>query len=339
MAHNNAVMRFSKPRDLEAVETAATLDHWFTQFEVYAKRDPLMTPFLTNTWNPNAVNMGFGDNEDGILQASNCKLFLAHVASFLKIPYYNVAIQTRTTSFASIKEMFRTMHNVEKSADTMIDIGTLVYTKAESYASFYAKVVYFIEMNMAGPGITVDYVNTGADGDKISVTLLDLAAVIWLGKIDPRLYDRVKQDYAVQIKNGTRLSALVPQIAKAIPGILKNLDSLKNEVASLIRSMELDTSQNDDDDISGTTTPILRVSANQRRNNFNRRGQMSRGGRPGNSGAIPRNTPARQNSPICSHCNWLRTFLKISEVDPYHPTSSCSRAIPSQIKNIIDSCP
>ena len=104
---NNTVMRFPKPRDLEPEETAASLDHWQTQFKVYAKRDPLMAPFLTGTWNPEEENMGYTEALNGVdpvTRGENCKLFLSHLASFLKVPYYNLAIQTRTTSLESVWE-------------------------------------------------------------------------------------------------------------------------------------------------------------------------------------------------------------------------------------------
>ena len=41
-------------------------------------------------------------------------------------------------------------------------------------------------------------------------------------------------DYAVQIKNGSRLSELLPAIAKALPGMLKGMNGIKKEVISLI---------------------------------------------------------------------------------------------------------
>ena len=322
---NNTVVRFPKPRDLEPEETAASLDHWQTQFKVYAKRDPLMAPFLTDTWNPNAEDMGFTEaagGVDAVTRGENCKLFLSHLASFFKVPYYNKAIQTRTTSLESVWDYLRQMYNVEKSADTMIDIGTLVYTKSESYASFYAKIVYFIEMNLAPPNCTTDNVNTGVEGDKLSVTLMDLAAVYWLGKIAPRLYERVKQDYAVQIKQGIRLSQLVPQIAKAIPGILNTMDRVRSEVVRQIA--ELNIGQDENDEGESMNTQIRKLNGN----NFPRRQN-----RPKRAARAPQQNA--QKSPTCSHCNWLKNYLKIREVDDNHPTSACTRRIPNNVLNML----
>ena len=87
-----------------------------------------------------------------------------------------------------------------------------------------------MEQNLAPANKTVDQVSTGATGDKLTVSNMDHAAVLWIMKIDPRLFDRIETEYAVQIKDGKLLSELVPQIAKAIPGMLKSLDGVKSEV-------------------------------------------------------------------------------------------------------------
>ena len=311
-------MRFHRPRDLNTKETADTLDHWISSFEVYIKRDPVMAPFLIANWNPNADNMGQADAAAG----NNCELFLAHLASFMTVPYHKKTIMKRTTSLESVWHLLRGIYNVEKSAETLLDIGTLAYDKAESYASFYHKIVYYIEMNLCPEDVEVNHVNSGEDGDEISITLLDMAALLWINKIDARLYDKIKVDYAVQIKNGHRLSQLVPTIAKALPGMLKSLDSVKREVVHLINEMNL--GQKEDIDTGDTNTQIFRVNNPPRRNPNNR---QTRGGtRP--------NIIVRK--PICSHCNWLKTYLNIKEIDVNHPTSSCSRALPTQVKAIIE---
>ena len=126
------------------METADTLDHWISSFEVYIKRDPIMAPFLNANWNPNADNMG----QDNVAAGNNCELFLAHLASFMTVPYHKKTIMKRTTSLESVWHLLRGIYNVEKSAETLLDIGTLAYDKAESYASFYYKIVYYIEMNL-----------------------------------------------------------------------------------------------------------------------------------------------------------------------------------------------
>ena len=331
MANMNQVMRFHRPRDLGTNETADTLDHWISQFTVYIQRDPIMSPFLTVEWNPNHATMGFTEGREGVApaqRATNCKLFLSHLASFLTVPYHRKSIEKRTTDIESVWFLLRGIYNVEKSTETLLDIGNLTHDKAESYASFFHKLVYHIEMNLAPADIEVNHVKTGEDGDELSVTLLDMAALLWLTKIDQRLVERVKLDYAVQIKNGLRLSQLVPTIAKALPGMLKTMNSVKNEVINLISEMNL--GYNEDGYQGDTNTPqVFKVNNNNRGPPRNNSRNFSR------QGARPRDNISRK--PICSHCNWLKTYLHIKEIDPYHPTSSCSRALPTQVKAIIES--
>ena len=79
------------------------------------------------------------------------------------------------------------------------------------------------------------------------VSLMDMAALLWLEKLDRRLLERVMIDYSVQIKNRIPLSQLVPTIAKVLPGMIKNLDSIKKEIVNYISSLNLSQEQEDDD--------------------------------------------------------------------------------------------
>ena len=118
------------------------------------------------------------------------------------------------------------MPPMETPTPTLFDLASLTYNSAEdiSYYNFYAKILWIIEMNLAPPGITVNGISTGEDGDKMTISLMDFAAVWWLEKIDPRLAERVKIDFCVPIAQGQRLSELVPLIAKCIPSMLKKIE-------------------------------------------------------------------------------------------------------------------
>ena len=108
----------------------------------------------------------------------------------------------------------------------------ITYRKAELYLSFFYRILYYVENNLAEANTTVNTVSMGATGDKLTVSLMDMAALLWLEKLDRRLLERVKIDYSVQIKNRSRLSQLVPTIAKALPGMIKNLDSVRKEIVN-----------------------------------------------------------------------------------------------------------
>ena len=337
----NAVVKYPFPDKLQKVETADSLDHWIHQFKLYIQRDPVLAPYLAETWDYGLPTMGFTDPERlpaGALTAEekskNCKLFLAHVASFMKVPYYRISIERRTTNAESIWQLLRRSYNVETSAETLLDIGSVTYDKTESYLGFYQRLLYLVESNLAPANVTVDHVKTGDTGDSLSVTMMDLIALNWIQKIEPRLYDRIKIDFAVRIKAGERLSSLVPDIAKALPGLLKSMDSRANiNLVNSYEDYEDDTTSMDTgifrigDNRSGR--PALRNSGSNRGNSNPSRGKLFRGGpRSNNNNRRPR--------PTCNHCIWLRDTLGIKEVDPYHQTSSCSRAISSSVRSIIE---
>ena len=316
-------LRLQTPRKLNSSETAETLDHWIHSYTDYASRDPILAPFLNTNWNYNDVNMGFTQPIAEVQPAQlaiNCRQFLSHVNSFMANPYSRKSIEQRTTNVESIWTLLREKYNVTKSAESLLDIGNLAYDKSESYACFFEKVVYYVEMNMAPQNTTVNHITTGAEGDKLTVTLMDLCAILWMQKIDPRLFNRVRIDYSVQIKNGSRISELVPTIARALPGMLKSMDEVKREVYSIIS--ELNIGHNEEDNNSDANTHgIFQLNSGK---------QFQRGGDPKN-----KRRQNQRNRPQCDHCTWLKKFLKIKEVNTNHSTASCTRALPANVKSVI----
>ena len=324
----NAIMRLPKPRDLTDKETADSLEHWITTFTVYIQRDTYMNPFLTRTWTPGADHRGqavLGDITRAEMATCN-ELFLKHVASFLPHPFFKEHVVNRTTDIESVWSLFREIYNVDKCAETFLDISTLTYQSTESYFTFYHRILYLIQQNLAPAGVTVNHINSGL-GEKMSISIMDIAASWWLVKIDTRLPDLVKSAYSVQIKQGQRLSEMVPQIAKAIPGMLQRLQGIKKDIVSCLHDMTLDEDATDE----SMNTSIRRLDSRRQSNARGRGGGSFRRG-----GQTSRQNGPNNKRPLCRHCNWLRTFLKISEVDPYHPTDQCTRNMPDSVRTLLD---
>ena len=242
------------------------MEHWINQFEVYLKRDPTLSIFLGEQWNPAAAHHGL-EAKAGFTQeqmAANCKIFLGHVCSFLKYPYYNHLIKERTTDIESVYDILREIYHIEKDISSFTTVAKVKKLSTESYAVFYAKIVYLMEQNLAPAGKTVNRVTTPENGDKMSVSLLDHAALLWLLKIDPRLVDKVDFDYATQIKEGARLSELVPKISKNLPNMLKKLDGPKAESLNCIQDLSLDDKQDDSDETESMNVRFNRTRGGQR---------------------------------------------------------------------------
>ena len=146
-------MRFQRPRDLEANEYSSSLEHWINQLEgpKGLKRDPAMSIFLGETWNPAAAHYGL-EAKDGFTQVqmeANCKIFLGHICSFFKYPYYNYLIEERSTDIESIYDILREIYNIKKDVSSFTTVAKVKKTSTESYAVFYAKIVYLMEQNLA----------------------------------------------------------------------------------------------------------------------------------------------------------------------------------------------
>ena len=250
MANVN-VMKFQQPRDLNDVKDRDSLEHWINNFTVDANKDPQMSPFLTRTWNANEAHMGqeaLGDNTAPQM-ATQCKLFFKHVASFLPFPYFNKHIEQTTTSIHTVWVLFREVYNMEKDASSQLDLVDIDQNKSEPYLTFWHRLVYLMENNLAPANLTVNHVNSGAVGDKLTISMMDTAACFWLRIIDKRLGDLVRSEYSVQIKNGARLSELVPRIAKALPRMLKRLGPQK----SFVKCITCDEMVDQDEDYATTT--------------------------------------------------------------------------------------
>ena len=226
-------VKFPVPLPLESNESAASLEQWKNSFTTYAQRDPLFLPFLTKSWDSDAVNRGFRDIEGGLTaveQSTNCELFLKHVSSYLKYPFWNKRILNRTTDLKSVWKIFDEIFGIEQTADSLLDISSMKYNGSEPYNSFLARIQFHLENHLPKAGITVDGISSGPSGEKMTIMISDLAVKEWLEKIHPGLIDSVKIEYGAQIKEGARLSALAPQISKAIPSLLKKLNNNKTDV-------------------------------------------------------------------------------------------------------------
>ena len=103
--------------------------------------------------------------------------------------------------------------------------------------------------------------------------------------------------------------------------MLKTLHSQK----SFVNRLKYDTSDSDLD-TTGMATSVFRIDQNKQR-----------GGRQRQPFRPRQTKPPQNRRPSCNHCTWLRDTLGIKEVDNRHSTSSCTRALPTSVRAVIDS--
>ena len=170
-------VRFPIPDKLNEKETAPSLEQWKTSFVTFAQRDPTMAAFLTANWDNSLPNRGFHNIDGGLTaaeQSANCELFLKHLVSYLKTPYWNNRIIERSTSLESVWKIFNEIFDIEHTADSLLDITSMKLSASESYSSFLARIMFHLENHLPGAGITVDNITSGG-GEKMSIMVMDLA--------------------------------------------------------------------------------------------------------------------------------------------------------------------
>ena len=321
-------VKFPVPRSLEENETAVSLGQWKNQFLIYAQRDPTFEPFLKDSWDKSQEHMGL--RAAGPLspeqRAVNCELFINHVSSFLKTPFWNHRLLNRTKSIKDIWKIFDEIFGIETTADSFLDLSSLKHNGSESYSSFLARIMYHLENHLPSAGTVVDGISAGLTGEKMSIMVMDMAVWIWLEKINPVLVDRVKIEYGVQIKQGFRISALAPQIAKAIPSILKKVGNTKNEVIRALKDIDRDAEEEH--------TPLFNIR--NQRGGFRNRGASRGSPNMRQRGGSTRGQYRPSQGPICRHCNWLKEHWNIHEIDVNHRTDSCRRTMPPEVKFIYE---
>ena len=327
MATTSIKMRV--PRPLEKLETAESLGQWKNLFTNYTQRDPIFAPFLTCKWRREQPNFGFRDITDGLTaveQKANCELFLCHISSFLKEPFWNNKILKRTSDLHDVWIIFDEIFNIEHNADSLLDISAMKYDSSESYSSFLARIQFHLENHLPPPDVTVDNISSGAEGESMSIMVMDLAVKEWLEKIHPSLIDRVKIEYGVQIKEGTRLSALAPQIGKAIPSLLKKINNTRTDVVRALQEIGQDTSENN--------TPVYNMRGGYTAS-YRSRGSFRGSSRTrGRGGSV--SGRGRTSRPTCRHCKWLADHWDIKEIDYNHDSKSCRRTMPSEVRLLQD---
>ena len=143
----------------------------------------------------------------------------------------------------------------------------------------------------------IENLNSGPTGDSMNITMMNMIALFWLGKTDPKLIEIVRHEYSSDFKQGTSLYELMPRIAKSVDSLLKR----HSEDYSVSRIDET-LPEKIGDDINRFRG--VNKSKMKKKNNST--------------------TPIQRNL-VCSHCSSLSKLLKIPEMDVNHPFEMCPR--------------
>ena len=220
------------PRPLNNSETTHTLAQWRINFKQYCKRDESYRTFLqsTTTWDSNRENYGFTatvGTKTPAMQAEDLQDFLYMLASFLPHGYITDKIVKKSTSFESAFLIIEENFGLVPSQESLCDFLDLSRSPNEPFRQFYDRMVSFMTKHLMKEGVTeVDGVTVPTGGDSLSVSLLNMIALLWIKKIHPDLLKIVRTEYAKELRDNTAIAALVPRISLSIDAMLAKYDKI-----------------------------------------------------------------------------------------------------------------
>ena len=229
---NRSVKR-KQPRVLSDSETLDSLTPWKAHVKAYFRDDPTWGLFAREAtrWNTSAVDWGFQPDTDAAghvtysadQKKADCENFLNEVTCYLPGGYIRDRITKATNSFEKVFEHIFSYYGCIVSQDTMPEFMSLTKNKSESHLQFFFRLVYHQRMHlMTLAGETVEDAAVPARGDQLTVSHMNLVALVWMDKIHRQLNSRVRVEYGVRLKRGEALSGMIEEISANIPTLLKD---------------------------------------------------------------------------------------------------------------------
>ena len=220
-----------QPRPLTQTESLDSLNHWKNIFRNYYRRDSSFKQFLKPgcKWDYTRDNYALQGSEEETAEekADSLNDFLNNLAGFLPHSYLTQKILEETTCLQDCWNVIYEHYNVQVTPETLLDFESLSKEESENYRQFYERLVQHVRLHLAPVGAKVESV-TNTVTDSMSISLLNMIALQWLRKCHPQLITAVRKEYAIQLRKGEQLAALVPQIAP-------NVESMINKYCSDIK--------------------------------------------------------------------------------------------------------
>ena len=226
-------VRNPPPRMLTPSETLQTLNHWKTSFRTYYRRDSFYKGFLLPeaTWDSTADSYGQAADQNGgevirtaADKAGDLEDFLNTLAGYLPFPYLTEKIVKASTKLQDVWDVIYDHYGVNVSSESLLDYVAIKQSSGETYRQFFDRLLSHARLHLPKPNVNVDGINTGANGEKMTISLMNFVAMDWLTKINPSLVDIVKTEYSRELRENTQLIELVPRISSNIDAMLARHD-------------------------------------------------------------------------------------------------------------------
>ena len=150
--------------------------------------------------------------------------FLNVLSGFLPHSYLTTRIAKDTSCWDDVWGLIYHHYNCKVSGDTLLDFENLRKDTDENYQQFFERLLQHSRLQLAPAGSEVGNLKPKKP-EEMSISLMNMIALQWLRKIDPKLIDMVRTDYSTELKSGVQLAKLVPDISTNIDSLLSRYSS------------------------------------------------------------------------------------------------------------------
>ena len=314
--------RLPQPRQLGDEESLESLNHWWTQFRNFYRRDKYVGGFLVITfkWDPTKPFYGFENETDGLKRkkedlAADLDGFMEMISSYMKHSYITERLKASTRDISGVKDCLFKLFDAEISQDTFLDLVNMKKSSSETPHQFFEKISSHVQRHLTKPNIKVDAFDSGADGDKMNLTMMNFIVVIWLEKLHPKLIGVIRLEFANDLRHKS-LYELMPRIATVIPQLMQKGD-LSAAINRLATTSIPDLEESNDE---GALGGVNRLQSD-RRGNFSKNKKFDN--KRFDSGKYKKDFRKTQK-PICMHCQHLNKELN-ADFNVFHEPEACYR--------------
>ena len=233
MAPTDRSVKRKQPRLLTAEESLDSLTPWKSHVTAYFRDDPTWGPYAAAdaTWNTAEVNWGYTDDTDAddivtysaAQKKADCENFLHELTCYMPSGYIRDRVTKASNSLDKVFDYIFSFYGCKITQDTMPELMILTKNKGESHLQFFYRLLYHQRMHlMTKANEAVEDATVTEQGDRMSVSHMNLVALLWMDRIHKDLNARVRIEYGVRLKRGDSLAGMVEDIAANIPTLLKD---------------------------------------------------------------------------------------------------------------------
>ena len=179
------------------------------------------------------LEINYGQTEDrqndvvvrsALDKGEDLKDFLNTIAGYLPFPYLTEKIVEGTTKLQDVWDIIYEHYGITVTAESMLDYVAIQMNSGESYRQFFDRLLSHARLHLPKANVTVDGIDSGTNGEKMTISLMNFVALDWLTKINPHLVNIVKTEYSKELRDNTQLCQLVPRIANNVDALLSRHD-------------------------------------------------------------------------------------------------------------------